>query len=103
MTNRFLKKIFSVWILFTFIVIGKIRLDFRNSIVFHAEDEIEIDFDTEIGNNYFKTNFDVYEFSTLQISEYLKWNNENSCKDYLDFGGYLQGAFKVCLRMYVLC
>ena len=95
MANRFLKKVLSVVILSVFTIIGTFRIDFKKILVIYDQNDIEIDFDTEIENNYFTTNFDAYAFSSLQITEYFKWKNEKSCKDYQDFGGYLHDAFKV--------
>ena len=50
MTNR--SKYDFAFIFFTYTVIGKIRLEFRNSIIFHEQKEVEIDFNTcsEIDN-----------------------------------------------------
>lgn len=104
MTNRTKRIVFCVLILLTLITIRTLQLGYEKSEAADVQDEIEIDLDSEIENNFFKTNFDVYAFSFLQIMEYLKWKNENACQVYQDFGGVMDKTRKVCSYIYIqLC
>ena len=78
------------------LVIEILRIDSETIIVIYDQEEIEINFDDDIGRHYFQTNFNAYTFSDLQIVEYFKWKNEDACLEYQDFGGGLRAELKVC-------
>ena len=101
MARNVKRSVFYVLVVVVIIAIGNFHLMLKKgppprSVSIYDQDEMEFAFDSDIGNEYFRTRFDAESLSGHEIMEYLNWKNENVCPDHQDLGGTLSISPKVC-------